>query len=304
MDNDMRLGRRSVLIYAVIIALVLGLGAVYYFMAPRKTVLHVSTTTSLYATGLLDELAQKFEKTHPDIVVQFIPVGSGEALRRAADGAADMVFVHAPLLEKKYIESGTIIDGKIVAYNFFVIVGPASDPAGIKGLSPEDAFRKIFSAGEAGKALFVSRGDNSGTHVKELSLWKRAGLNPAGRSWYIESGAGMSDTLLISNEKGAYTLSDIGTYLKLKAGGKIELVVLVSGGDELLNIYSVYIVNPEKVKGVNYDAAKAFYDFVTSDVGEKIIASYGVKEFGQPLFYPAKGKVGWLKTMWEKLSSG
>lgn len=300
----MKVGRKVVLASTVIIALVLGLSAIYYFMTPKETVLHISTTTSLYATGLLEELAERFKETHPNVVVQFIPVGSGEALRRAANGDADMVFVHAPSLEKQYIESGTLIDGKIIAYNFFIIVGPASDPAGIKNLSPEEALQKIFSAGEAGKALFVSRGDNSGTHVKELSLWKKAGLSPQGRNWYIESGTGMSDTLLIANEKNAYTLSDIGTYLKLKAEGRIDLVVLVAGGDELLNIYSVYIVNPEKIDGVNYEAAKAFHNFVTSDAGQEIIASYGVKEYGQPLFYPAKGKIDWLKTMWEKLSSG
>ncbi len=300
----MKVGKKVVLTGTVIIALVLGLSAIYYFTAPKETILHVSTTTSLYATGLLEELAERFKETHPNVVVQFIPVGSGEALRRAANGDADMVFVHAPSLEKQYIESGILIDGKIIAYNFFVIVGPASDPAGIKDLSPVDAFRKIFSAGESGNALFVSRGDNSGTHVKELSLWKKAGLNPQGRNWYIESGTGMSDTLLIANEKNAYTLSDIGTYLKLKAEDRIDLVALVAGGDELLNIYSVYIVNPEKIEGVNYEAAKAFHDFVASDVGQEIIAGYGVKEYGQPLFYPAKDKTGWLKIMWEKLSSG
>ncbi len=300
----MKVGKKVVLTGTVIIALVLGLSAIYYFTAPKETILHVSTTTSLYATGLLEELAERFKETHPNVVVQFIPVGSGEALRRAANGDADMVFVHAPSLEKQYIESGILIDGKIIAYNFFVIVGPASDPAGIKDLSPVDAFRKIFSTGESGNALFVSRGDNSGTHVKELSLWKKAGLNPQGRNWYIESGTGMSDTLLIANEKNAYTLSDIGTYLKLKAEDRIDLVVLMAGGDELLNIYSVYIVNPEKIEGVNYEAAKAFHDFVASDVGQEIIAGYGVKEYGQPLFYPAKDKTGWLKIMWEKLSSG
>ncbi|RLE60873.1 MAG: tungsten ABC transporter permease [Thermoprotei archaeon] len=300
----MKVGKKVVLTGTVIIALVLGLSAIYYFTAPKETILHVSTTTSLYATGLLEELAERFKETHPNVVVQFIPVGSGEALRRAANGDADMVFVHAPSLEKQYIESGILIDGKIIAYNFFVIVGPASDPAGIKDLSPVDAFRKIFSTGESGNALFVSRGDNSGTHVKELSLWKKAGLNPQGRNWYIESGTGMSDTLLIANEKNAYTLSDIGTYLKLKAEDRIDLVALVAGGDELLNIYSVYIVNPEKIEGVNYEAAKAFHNFVASDVGQEIIAGYGVKEYGQPLFYPAKDKTGWLKIMWEKLSSG
>lgn len=289
---------------AVLVLIVLGIVLGYSFIVREKTVLRVSTTTSLYATGLLDALAGRFEESHPGVVVQFIPVGSGEALRRAAGGDVDMVFVHAPSLEKKYIESGVLVGGKIIAYNYFVIVGPASDPARIRGLSPVDAFKRIFYAGESGKVVFVSRGDNSGTHVKELSLWRAAGLDPRGRSWYIESGTGMSDTLLIAGEKGAYTLSDIGTFLKLRAEGRIELVVLVGGGRELINIYSVYLVNPEKFKGLNSRVAEDFLEFVSSEEGQSLIAEYGVKDYGQPLFYPAAGKEEWLRGVWERLSRG
>jgi len=305
-DRMVDLGRgKLIVIIVLIIIIAVACYLLYITYGPSgKVKLRVTTTTSLFATGLLEELAKRFEEKHPNVVIQYIPVGSGEALRRAAKGDADMVFVHAPSLEIKYINDGVLIEGSIIAYNYFVIVGPVEDPAGIKGLDPVEAFKKIFKAGEEGKALFVSRGDNSGTHVKELSLWDLAGLKPQGRSWYIESGTGMSETLLIANEKRAYTLSDIGTYLKLKVDGKIDLEVLVSGGELLINIYSVYIVNPDKIKGVNYELAKEFRDFVISDEGQEIIGSYGVDKYGQPLFYPAKGKVEWLRSVWEKIAGG
>lgn len=293
--------KASYIAAAVILIAVVVLAA--YFMRPQKRILKVSTTTSLYATGLLDYLASKFEENHPNVAIEFIPVGSGEALRRAAQGDVDMVFVHAPSLEKKYVDEGVLEGWKIIAYNYFVIVGPPDDPAGIKGMSPVDAFKRIAEAGAQGKALFISRGDNSGTNVKEISLWKAAGIKPGGK-WYIESGTGMSETLLIASEKGAYTLSDIGTFLKLKAEGKIRLVILVAGGDELLNIYSVYVVNPKVNGGANYNLAQQFRDFVASPEGQRLIGEYGVDKYGQPLFYPAAGKEEWLHEMWIKLSSG
>ncbi|RLG46823.1 MAG: tungsten ABC transporter permease, partial [Thermoproteota archaeon] len=190
-------------------------------LSPRGRVLRVSTTTSLYATGLLDALAEEFQAGHPDVVVQFIPVGSGEALRRAEMGDADLVLVHAPSLELEYLERGILREGEIFAYNYFVVVGPPGDPAGVSGLDPVEAFSKIYEAGGRGEALFVSRGDDSGTHVREMSLWSRAGLDPRGRPWYVESGSGMSETLLLATEEGAYTRRTIGTYLKLR--GRIEL---------------------------------------------------------------------------------
>lgn len=274
----------------------------HYISLPKEFVLRITTTTSLYATGLLEKLADEFKKDSPNLVIQFIPVGSGEALKRAANGDADMVFVHAPPLEKKYIERGVLVEGIIIAYNYFVVVGPHEDPANIKGLSVTEGFKKIFKAGEEGKALFISRGDNSGTHVKEISIWKSARLKPWDKVWYIETGSGMSETLLVANEKRAYTLSDIGTYLKLKAEGRIDLEILISEEDVLINIYSVYITNPKKFPGVNYELAKAFRDFVISDRGQEIIKHYGIKEYGKPLFYPAKEKINWLKYLWEQLS--
>ncbi len=217
-------------------------------------------------------------------------------------GDACMVFVHAPSLEKQYLEKGVIEDGKIFAYNYFVIVGPPRDPAGVKNAkSAVEAFRAIYIAGEEGKAVFVSRGDNSGTHVKELSLWKAAGLDPRGRSWYKESGQGMAQTLVMASEMGAYTLSDIGTYLKLKSEGKIPgLEILYASGEELINIYSVYLV--KTCTGKERQAAEEFAKFVVEY--QDLIGSYGVDRYGQPLFYPAKGKEDYLRQVWERLAGG
>ncbi|RLG66061.1 tungsten ABC transporter permease, partial [archaeon] len=229
---------------------------IYVSLFGRETlrVLKVSTTTSLYVTGLLEKLSEEFRKEYPDVVIQFIAVGTGRALEIASRGDVDMVFVHAPSLEHKYIKRGILVDGRIIAYNYFVIGGPKDDPAGIKGLnSPVKALKRIYNAGVSGMTLFISRGDNSGTHIRELALWRRAGLNPIGQKWYIESGTGMSKTLMIANERKAYTLSDIGTYLKLKGEGILgRLEVLVDKGEGLINIYSAYIVNPDKYK-VDYE---------------------------------------------------
>ncbi len=298
-------GKRIFLVVAVVLVAIIAIGVYWYHTSNQKIVLKATTTTSLYATGLLDKLAEEFRKQHPNVIIQFIAVGSGEALRKAAMGDADMVFVHAPSLEKQYIDQGVLVDWGIMAYNTFIIVGPQNDPAGIKGLSdPIEAFRKIYEAGEAGKAFFVSRGDNSGTHVRELAIWKLAGLDPHGKSWYIESGTGMSQTLMIANEKNAYTLSDIGTYTKLKKDGDLPyLEIMVDKGTYLLNVYSIYIVNPDKYPNVNYKYAKMFRDFVLSKGGQEIIASYGVDKYGRPLFYPAAGKEEWLREQWQKLVS-
>ena len=263
----------------------------------------MSTTTSLYATGLLDALAEEFEAENPGIDVQFIAVGSGEALRKAAAGDADLVLVHAPSLEKKYLEMGVLEPGEIFAYNYFLIVGPEDDPAGIRGADPVEAVKRVYEAGEKGAAVFVSRGDNSGTHVRELMLWRLAGLDPRGKPWYVEAGAGMSQTLMIANEKRAYTLSDIGTYLKFSSKFG-ELKPLVERGGILLNVYSAYPVNPEKVPGAGEDMARRFIEFLLSDEGQELIGRFGVEEFGAPLFNPAHGDpTGELRAAWEKLAS-
>lgn len=286
-------------IIAVVLASVLYVG--YY---SREIHVRVATTTSLYATGLLDYLAEAFEEKRSGVVFDFIPVGSGEALRRAANGDACMVFVHAPSLEKKYIEQGVLDEGHIFAYNYFVIVGPSSDPANVsRASSVIEAFKRIYRVGEEGKALFISRGDNSGTHVRELSIWARAGLNPRGRSWYLETGSGMGETLLVANEKKAYTLSDIGTYLKYKKDGRIPyLTILYTNDSELINIYSVYIV--KSCSGSERKMAEEFMKFVIGEVGQKLISEYKVKEYGVRLFNPVNGRLELLRSLWVKLSEG
>ncbi len=288
------------------LVLVLSLIAItYVWQVTRAPVtLRVSTTTSLYATGLLEELAKKFQERNPKVIIEFIPVGSGEALKKAESGDADMVFVHAPNLEKKYLKKGVLKSGEIFAYNTFVILGPKDDPARIRGMDPIKAMLAIYKAGETGSAKFVSRGDNSGTHNRELWLWSLAGRDPSGKDWYIESGSGMAQTLMIANEYGAYTLSDIGTYLKLSSDLSY-LTPLITQGSELLNVYSVYIVNSDVIKGANERLAYKFQQFVLSDEIQSFIGSYGVTEFGSPLFYPANGDPdGSLREAWNQLASG
>jgi len=297
--------KKFLMISIILVAITAITTIIYVSLFGRETlrVLKVSTTTSLYVTGLLEKLSEEFRKEYPDVVIQFIAVGTGRALEIASRGDVDMVFVHAPSLEHKYIKRGILVDGRIIAYNYFVIVGPKDDPAGIKGLnSPVKALKRIYNAGVSGMTLFISRGDNSGTHIRELTLWRKAGLNPIGQKWYIESGTGMSKTLMIANERKAYTLSDIGTYLKLKGEGILgRLEVLVDKGEGLINIYSAYIVNPDKYK-VDYELAKLFLEFVSSKKGQKIIDEYGVRLFGRPLFYPAYGREDELKELWRVLS--
>ena len=269
----------------VVPLLVVFLAVVLLSFTGQKPEVLASTTTSLYATGLLDRLAEEWGR-ESGVVVQFNPVGSGRALQIAANGDACMVFVHAPNLEAEYIRRGLIEEGRKFAYNYFIIAGPPGDPAGVAGAgSAVEAFKRIYQAGEEGRALFVSRGDESGTHAREKLIWKLAGLDPAGRDWYIESGQGMSETLMLASEKRAYTLSDIGTYLKLRGDGRISLNLYEIQDKVMINVYSVYLSS--KCTGAEREAALDFIEFITGERGQGIIASYGVEEYGQPLFYPA-----------------
>ncbi len=289
---------------ALLIPVILVLAVIIIYYSVPQTTIHVTatTTTSLYATGLLDKLSEEFTKKHPGVSIDFIPVGSGEALRRAADGEACLVLVHVPSLEKEYIDKGVITQHRIFAYNYFVIAGPPNDPANISTANTAtEAFQRIYMAGEEGRALFVSRGDNSGTHVKELSIWSKTGLDPHGKDWYIETGSGMAQTLIVANEKKAYVLTDIGTYLKLKGNGRLpNIEVLFTNSSELINIYSVYLVT--SCSGQEKNIAEEFIDFITSEEGQKIIAQYGVEEYGRPLFYPAINETDRLHDIWVKLS--
>jgi tungstate transport system substrate-binding protein len=249
---------------------------------PNKDLLLVSTT-STQDSGLLDELLPAFtEKTGYN--VQLIAVGSGQALKISEEGNADVILLHSPAAEKDFVAKGFGIDRRLVMHNDFVLVGPASDPAGIRGATPEEALRKIFNS----RVIFVSRGDDSGTHVKELALWKHAGIDPIGKNWYLETGQGQGATLSITSEKGGYTLTDRGTFLAYQPN--VDLEILVKGDPFLLNVYHVLTVNPKKYPEINLEGAKAFADYITSDEGQEIIAEFGVDKYGQPLFFPDSGK--------------
>ena len=243
----------------------------------------LSTTTSTQDSGLLDLLVPLFEK-QSGYSVKTISVGTGQALALAAKGDADVALVHAPSLEKKYVAGGQLQNRRLVMYNDFVIIGPKDDPAKIRTVKSTLAALKAI---EQAKAAFVSRGDNSGTHTLEKSLWKEAGIQPNG-PWYIESGQGMGATLNIANERNAYAITDRGTYLAL--GKRVTLPILVEGDRALLNIYSVMEVNPANGPRVNAAGGKAFADFMVSPQAQNLIKNFGVEKFGQPLFVPVAHK--------------
>ena len=248
----------------------------------KPDVLLVSTT-STQDSGLLDVLLPAFT-TRTGYHVQLVAVGSGQALKIGEQGDADVILLHSPAAEEEFVANGFGIDRRLVMHNDFVIVGPASDPAGIRGKTPLDALKNI----SASRVIFVTRGDDSGTHVKELTLWQDAGLNPAGEDWYLETGQGQGATLSIASEKGGYALTDRGTFLTYRSN--VGLEILVEGDPFLLNVYHVITVNPEKFPNINLEGAKAFAAFITSDEGQSIIAEFGVEEHGQPLFFPDAGK--------------
>lgn len=255
--------------------------------------LRIATTTSLYDTGLLDYLAKRYDRR-----LAFLPLGTGQALDAAKRGEADLLLTHAPSLEREFVEEGWGENRAVVAYNSFIIVGPPGDPAGIENLPPLEALRRIALSGREGRAKWVSRGDLSGTHVRENLLWTEAGFDPGDlrkEGWYLEAGAGMGQTLLLASERGAYTLSDLGTFLKYQRKGLVRLRLMVEGGGELLNVYSAIPVNPERVRGVNLREAVRFVTFLLSEEGRRLIGEFGREEYGSPLFFPAteNGLAGW-----------
>jgi tungstate transport system substrate-binding protein len=250
-------------------------------LAARTIVL--STTTSTQDSGLLDVLVPLFEK-QTGYTVKTISVGTGQALALAARGEADVTLCHAASLEKKYVAEGKLHGRRLVMYNDFVLIGPESDPAKVRGdKSVVDALKKIAAAG----ARFVSRGDKSGTHILELALWKAAGVTPAA-PWYIESGQGMGVTLGIANDRRAYTLSDRATMLAFSK--RVDLKPMVEGDRLLLNIYSVLEVNPANGPRVNAAGGQAFADWILSPETQAVIKTFGVEKYGQPLFVPIAGR--------------
>jgi tungstate transport system substrate-binding protein len=249
---------------------------------PKNQDIILATTTSTVDSGLLDALIPLFEK-QTGYRVKTIAAGTGQALAMGEKGEADVLLCHAPQAEKKLVDAAVVINYQLVMHNDFVLVGPASDPAGIKGKSSVAALQLIGKK----PALFISRGDDSGTHKKELALWKEAGITPEG-TWYQQTGQGMGATLLMASEKQGYTLTDRATYLAQKANFKLD--ILCEGDKGLLNIYHVMQVNPEKFSKVNAEGAKAFVDFLVAPATQKIIGEFGKEKYGQSLFFPDAGK--------------
>ena len=280
-------------LFSLLIVLAVALGACAHVTpattelpaGPSNPNLILATTTSTQDSGLLDVLIPLFE-AESGYTVQTVAVGSGQAMKMGEDGNADVLLVHAPAFEVTFMENGFGKNRALVMHNDFVIVGPAADPAGIKGMTVVDALKSL----SAGNATFVSRGDDSGTHKAELSLWKKAEFDPkaAAPAWYLEAGQGMGATLTIASEKGAYTLTDRATYLANK--DNLQLEILVEGDKALLNVYHVITVNPEKWPKVNYEGAIALSTFITSPVTQTVIGNFGVDKYGQQLFIPDAGK--------------
>ena len=238
--------------------------------------LRLATTTSTDNSGLLAELLPPFE-TANDCQVDVIAVGTGKAIKLGMNGDVDVVLVHARSKEDKFVADGYGVDRRDVMYNDFVVLGPVSDPAGIKGMTDVTvAMGKIAAA----KATFVSRGDDSGTHTREKQIWSAAGVNPSG-DWYLEAGRGMGEVIVMAGERQGYTLSDRGTYLAFK--DKTELQVVAEGDKRLFNPYGVIMVNPQKHPHVKVELAQKFLDYLTSDQAKALITDY--RRGGEQLFY-------------------
>jgi tungstate transport system substrate-binding protein len=246
----------------------------------RNGEITLATTTSTEDTGLLDSLLPMFQR-ETGIAVKAIAVGTGAALEMARRGDADAVLVHAPESERAYVASGDLIDGRRIMYNDFLIIGPAADPARARGEeSLAGAIRAIAAAGS-----FISRGDGSGTEKKELELWKAAGVEPSSLARREETGQGMGATLLIAEERQTYTLTDRATYLAFK--DRLTLVPVVQGDPRLRNIYSAYVVNAGKHPTVRRREATRFVRYLTEPAVQRWIGQFGVRKWGEPLFYPA-----------------
>lgn len=251
--------------------------------APAQQELRLTTTTSTCDTGLLDVLNKKFEEAN-NVKILTICEGTGKAIATGELGAADVVMVHDEKSELKAVANGSFINRRYMMYNYFVIIGTENDPSGIKNANnASDAFRKIA----AKQSPFISRGDDSGTHNMEKSVWKAANITPNG-TWYQSVGKGMGDTITTADIKGGYTLSDRGTYLAMK--GKIKLRILFESDQTyLFNPYHVMAVNPAKFPDVKYELAMKYIDFVTSPGAQGIIRNYGKDKYGEGLFVPAAG---------------
>jgi len=275
---------KTFLVLAAVLITFLAMKPIVHEVSAQQKNVILATTTSTQDSGLLDVLIPVFEKK-TGYFVKTIAVGSGQAMAMGQKGEADVLLVHSPAAEQKFVIEGYGINRRLIMHNDFIVVGPASDPAKIKGSKTTvDAFKKIATAG----SIFMSRGDNSGTHSKEKDIWKAGSIKYEGEKWYQQTGLGMGQTLNVASEKKAYTLADRGTYLALKK--RLDLDILVEGDAILLNIYHVIEVNPAKFPKVNAPGGKAFADFMVSKEVQDMIKTFGVDKFGSPLFFPDAGK--------------
>ena len=283
---------QKLLIAAIIATIIVIAGTIAYYELLPTPELRISTTTSLYDTGLLDEIKKQYEASYK-VDISILSQGTGLALASAAAGDADIVLVHAPSTEYPYLANSTLVCRKIVAWNYFAIIGPNSDPAGITNENATEALKSIAAYGRnqpEGTTAWVSRNDASGTFSKEQSLWKAAGFNwtqISKESWYISTGQGMGATLVVTDQKNAYTLSDLGTFLQYSRSGAVsssQKALIKSTDYSLLNVYSVYAVNPEKVSNVTFNVAIDFIKWLVSDAGQNVISNYGTANYTQSLF--------------------
>jgi len=266
---------------SILATLLLAMSCLVFTAQAAEKQLLMATTTSTDNTGLLDNLAPKFTAA-TGIELKWVSTGTGKALKLGENCDADVLLVHAPAAEKEYVKAGFGINRREVMYNDFVIIGPANDPAGIKGEKVTDALQTINEK----MAVFVSRGDNSGTHKKELSLWESVSLHPEKEGWYIQTGQGMLATIGIAAERNGYTLTDRGTFIKYEAdnNGNPPLHILVEGDAPLLNQYSVLEVNPKRCSQVKNDPAKQWSDWLASSEGQKAVGDFRL--MGKQLFTP------------------
>jgi tungstate transport system substrate-binding protein len=294
MDEHIGLGislglkRTNTIIVAVLLTTIIGATYIAWPRAKTRRLI-VSTTTSLYDTGVIDMIEDAFEDKH-GIDLRFISVGTGLAIAHAERGDADMILVHAPGKELEFMEEGYGVNRKIIAYNYFTIVGPPDDPAGIRGMDPSEAMETLVERGRKDESVWVSRGDDSGTHSKEMDLWSMVGFEApelGEEPWYVEAGTGMGKTLQIAEEKQGYTLTDMGTYLKYGESGLVSLEVMVESGPSLINVYSAIVVNPDTVQNAEFEGAMAFIEFLASEEGQTLIGEYGLESYGMSLFKPA-----------------
>jgi tungstate transport system substrate-binding protein len=282
----MRPDRIALTLAGVLILALLSVCWVYALgLSDGDRTLVLATTTSVEDSGLLQALLPSFEAI-AGCEVRVVAVGSGQALRLGRTGDVDALLVHAPADEEAFLSEGHGLARRPVMWNDFVLVGPPGDPAGLEAaVGLEDAFHRLAAAGRGGRALFLSRGDGSGTNVREKTVWSLAGIEPAG-AWYQETGSGMGDTLRMAAERGAYTLADRATFLSHFPPGSQRLMVLFEGDVRLVNQYSLIVVSPERHPGVNARLAELLAAYLVSEEARAVISAHGTDRAGSPLFHP------------------